>query len=95
MESKIKYIYKEKNLKKKKKKYIYIYIYIYIYVATEFHHVTLYFMLPLVQPPYLPVDHFYHFTILLSESTESEVKSTGILLNFLFIKWSLFTVGII
>ena len=66
-----------------------------ICIATEFHDIMLYFILPLVQP-YLPVDHFHHFavlitaiTILLSESTENETKLAGILLDFLFIKWSL------
>ncbi|XP_062509407.1 uncharacterized protein LOC134185597 isoform X1 [Corticium candelabrum] len=60
--------------------------------ATEFHDVMLYFMLPLVQP-YLPVDHFHHFailitaiTILLSESTENEIKLAGILLDFFVYK---------
>ena len=67
-----------------------------ICIAKEFHDVMLYFILPLVQP-YLPVDHFHDFvvlitaiTILLSESTENEIKIKRHFLDFLYIKWSLF-----
>ena len=60
-------------------------------LATEYHEMMLYYMLPLVRH-YLPVDHFQHFavlvtaiSILLSQPTCAEVDKAAVLLQY-FVK---------
>jgi hypothetical protein len=59
--------------------------------ATEYHHMILYYMLPVVCQ-YLPVNHFYHFavlvtaiTMLLPDPTCADVDIANVLLQY-FVK---------